>query len=547
MALSAACSSSSNKSKVQQFQQDSASVVAFIKKGDSIYTQKANYSNFSKSMELYDSAWQVASKTNDTLLKALAVFAKGRAYDAINNNPQKTIDYYSDAAQLFGLLPNQENKALYIKHLVAHSYDKVQDSVHCIKTLHELFTEIAPKNDSIKKKMRFTAEMALISTEVRNYVLADSILLYLTKREWIQNDKLEYDYLYHYYLTKARVDAFAHNNTSSPYIDSLEYVLANCKNLSDSMYYSSQLYAIFKHLKNTEKGYVYLALNNSVFNKFNTPDALRETQSKLSKMELAVLAAQRKADLEKEHIRQRYFYALGALLVIISILALFLNKRNTEIRRKKREVQISNEQLKQKNLQNELLNKEIHHRVKNNLQMIMSLVNMQENNSQAEEVKTNMQAVSLRIESIAKLHEQLMQQTDQVDLEKYIQQIVAHLSNLLGDGKKIVTQLNIETMDVPQKISFPLGLIINEWVTNSVKHAKPTSGALEIKIDINKTNNNINVHYTDNGIAQINKPAKNSLGLDIVNILGQQLEASLAVQENNIFDYKLTIPLDHGE
>ncbi len=177
----------------------------------------------------------------------------------------------------------------------------------------------------------------------------------------------------------------------------------------------------------------------------------------------------------------------------------------------------------------------------------MSLVSMQENNTDTEEVKENMQAISLRIESIANLHQQLMEQTDAVDLKKYVQILVNNLSSILGDGKKIITHLQIEPIEVPQKISFPLGLIINEWITNSVKYAEPIKDALEINIAIYNGNNQVNVNYSDNGKSLTMKPNKKTLGLDIVNILTNQLQGKVEKNPENIFNYKLIIPINDGE
>jgi two-component sensor histidine kinase len=545
--LIVACNSASKKNNPQTLKNNRALVLQLIKKGDSIYAQKSDYSTFSKSLELYDTAWQIAVNTNDTSLIAATVFAKGRAYDAINSNPQKTIDYYSQAAVLYTKVPDNEIKALYIKHLVAHSYDKIKDSINCIKSLHELYAKILPMPDSLKKKMLFIAEMALISTEVKNYVLADSILQHLTKREWIKNDSREYDYLNHYYLTKARIDVKLHQNTTTSYLDSVEKVLATCRNLSDSMYYSSQLWDLYKTLKNSNKTSYYLQLNNTAFNKFNSPEKVSEAQAKLSKMEVAAIEMQRKMELEKSRIRNRYFYVLIGLLGIISLLALFLVKRSKEIKRKNSEVLVANAELHQKNIQNEILNKEIHHRVKNNLEMIASLVYMQERNTDTEEVKENMQNISLRIESIANLHHQLMEQSDSVDIKIYIQQLVANVSQLLGDNKKVLTHLEIQPIVTPQKISFPLGLIINEWITNSVKYAVPATAPLTIFIEIHNGDNEIKVNYRDNGKPQTVKPNKKSLGLDIVNLLTAQLKATIKTNAENIFTYHLIIPIDNGE
>ncbi|MCX6316861.1 MAG: sensor histidine kinase [Bacteroidetes bacterium] len=533
------------KRSPEQYRKDSIQVAHYINQGDSIYKIKNSYNNFAKSLELYDSAWQVASGANDTLLLARAVFAKGRAYDAINNNPQMTIDFYSEAARLYATIPREQKKALYIKHLVAHSYDKVMDSAHCIQILSELYNEILTKPDSIKKELSFTVEMAVISTTVKNYTLADSILKFLTRREWIKNDSTEYDYLNHYIIVKARTDVRYNHNFQSPYLDSLETIFAKSPNLNDSVYYSNELWELNRVTGNKAKEAYYLHLNNKVYNKFNTPETVREVRDKLAKMEIATVEAKRLAELEKAEIRKRFIYILAGLVVVISLLAIFLVRRNKEIRRKRNEVVDINQQLYQKNLQNELLNKEIHHRVKNNLQMIMSLVYMQEKNTDTEEVKENMQNIRLRIESIAKLHQQLMEQTDVVDLRKYIQYLVSNASNLMADSRKVITHLNVESIRVPQKISFPLGLIINEWVTNSIKYAVPADGSLEISVSI-INNNGIQVRYRDNGRKQSEANGNKSLGLEIVHILIEQLEGKLETGPDNKYAYNLTIPLIHG-
>ena len=217
------------------------------------------------------------------------------------------------------------------------------------------------------------------------------------------------------------------------------------------------------------------------------------------------------------------------------LFVIFLNKKN-------RQAKVTNRELQQKNQQNELLNKEIHHRVKNNLEMIMSLVYMQERNSNNNEVKKNMQKISLRIESIANLHEQLMEQADEVDLKKYVQNLVGNVSSLLSDNKNVLTYLEIQPLIITQKISFPLGLIINEWITNSIKYAVPNLPPLKIFIEIYNGNKEINIKYWDNGNPKTILPSKKSLGLDIVALLTAQLNARTVKNEENIFSYHLKIP-----
>ncbi len=527
--------------------QDSLAVFDFINQGNEVYKRKDNNVSFTESMDWYDKAQTAAENSGDSLLIAAAIYAKGRAYDALNTNPQKTIDYFTEAARLYAKFPEKEARALYIKHLVAHSYDKVNDSANCVNTLNNLFAEINNKPDSIKQKYPFTAEMALISTVVRNYNLADTILTNLTKRQWIKNDSTEYDYVNHYYLTKARIDVFGKKKKNSLYLDSLQTVLRQAKNLSDSVFYSNELVEMYEQIGDQNKTNFFLRLYQNAYNKFHSPDKLRIAEDKLSKLETQRIEDKRKAAEDAAEKRQRYNFFLVGLLSIISILSVFLYKRNVMVKKKNKETELLNKELGIKNEQNEFLNKEIHHRVKNNLQMVMSLVEMEERHTESDEVKEKMQNIGLRIESISKLHQQLMEQTDVVNLKEYIGLIVKNITSVIGDGKKLILNLDVQDIRVPKKISLPLGLLINEWITNSIKYAQTKDETIELKLDIHNGNNQVSVNYSDNGLAAYESSNNNGLGLKIIKILIAQLKAQEIKTEHNPFEYKLKIPITNEE
>jgi two-component sensor histidine kinase len=540
-----ACNSFNQKNSAPGFKQDSILVAAYIHKGDSIYAQKANYFAFSKSLDLYDSAWHIAASNGDTGLMAVAIFAKGRAYDAINNNPKRTIEYYTEAAKLFAALPQMKQKALYIKHLLAHSYDKIQDSIHCMNVLTELYNDISLQPGSTKKQLRFIPEMALISTVVKNYAFADSILKNLAQRDWIKNDSTEYDYLNHYYLTKAKIDVYHKHLYKSVYLDSLENVFAKSPNLSDSVYYSNELWELNKSTGNKTKENYYLEVNNKAFNQFNPPEKVREVQEKLTKLEIASVEEKRIAETEKAEVRKRFIYALLALVGIISLLALFLHKRNKEIRLKRNEAVVSSHELLQKNLQNELLNKELHHRVKNNLQMILSLVYMQEKKTKADETKSNLQDIRMRIENIAAMHQQLLEQNHNVaDLRQYVMKLVNSVASLVGNGNQVFTHLDIDEINISTKQSFPLGLLLNELVTNTIKYATPVDNILAVYVTIKSDGNTVNVQYRDSGRPVKKQQIKAGLGMNIISLLTAQLNGELHRDENNYFACELKFSLD---
>jgi two-component sensor histidine kinase len=189
-----------------------------------------------------------------------------------------------------------------------------------------------------------------------------------------------------------------------------------------------------------------------------------------------------------------------------------------------------------------VLNKELEHRVKNNLQIISSLIQMQERGAQPETLK-RLQEIRIRIENIGILHTKLTINNEINNFPEYVNSIVNNILLILSYDKKVKTQLNINLEKVSSNISFPLGLILNEWITNSIKHAYIPNDILNIYVEINKVNDYIEVLYKDNGLEIDTTDCVKSIGTEIVEILCLQLDAKLIQENVQKFDYKLLIPL----
>lgn len=540
-----ACHNFAPQKEENQYSIDSTAVVQYIKKGNKIYATHTGLNAFAKSMLYYDSAWQIAYKTQDTFLLAVSYFAKGRAYDAWNNEPQKTIECFEQAAQLYKHLPEKYYHYLYINELIAHAFEKNKDSSNAIKTLVFTYGELIGQSDSTKKEMNFIPQMALVSTEVHNYLFAEKILDSLYKREWIVNDSESYNYLDYYYLTKARIEVYAYHKKESPYIDSFERVFYQCKNLSDSTYYAFQLHELYQSIGNDEKKYWYAQKHIEYDKRYNNLNSVVAFQKTLNQIERANILKQMELEQKRLHTQSIFLWLLSLLILVITSLGIFLYKRNKEIAINRNELFKLNNELHKKNQQNELLNKELHHRVKNNLQMILSLIYMQERNIQTDEAKQNLQEIRLRIESIAALHRQLIDQAeDLVDLKKYVAQMLHSVINLVANGQNVITHLEIEEVKMGTKISFPLGLILNELFTNSIKYAGGHNGIIEITLSIQQQKDHILIAYKDSGKALLASEIKSGLGLNIIKLLCAQINASISHAEHNYFEYHFSIPYE---
>jgi two-component sensor histidine kinase len=187
----------------------------------------------------------------------------------------------------------------------------------------------------------------------------------------------------------------------------------------------------------------------------------------------------------------------------------------------------------------EILLKEVHHRVKNNLYVISGLLNLQSSYIEDEAVKNLFEDSQNRIQSMAVIHELLYQSDDlsEINFAEYINRLVSNLFlsyNHYHTGIKPVTHLQECYLSIETAI--PAGLLINELVTNAFKHAFPQREG-EVTINLTtKEKEPIKLEVRDNGIglpANLDWEKNNSLGLRLVRLLSQQLDAEIEVNANN--------------
>ncbi|MEG3986846.1 PAS domain S-box protein [Microcoleus sp. S28C3] len=184
----------------------------------------------------------------------------------------------------------------------------------------------------------------------------------------------------------------------------------------------------------------------------------------------------------------------------------------------------------------EVLLKEIHHRVKNNMQVISSLLQLQAQYIEDEAMLTLFEESQTRIHSMALIHEQLYQSEhlDRIDLPLYVENLVANLYQSFGCGNTAIQfTLNVDPICLNIETAIPCGLIINELVSNSLKYAFPPSLGGEISIIFFEgSNHQFNLTIQDNGRGfpeNFDVENTETLGLQLVKMLAYQLEASIAI------------------
>jgi PAS domain S-box-containing protein len=193
------------------------------------------------------------------------------------------------------------------------------------------------------------------------------------------------------------------------------------------------------------------------------------------------------------------------------------------------------DELRTKNIeQKEVLLREIHHRVKNNLAIVISLLNFQLNNNSNEELTRIIIDIQMRIRSIALIHEHLYrsENLDRIPLANYIESLSVIIMTAFS-GHRIHMIHDLDPIDVSIETAVPMGLIINELLTNAFKYAFPKGAPGEIHIRLKKEDGEqCFLVVEDNGIGLPEDPSmdsEKSLGFYIVRILVEQLAGNIKI------------------
>jgi two-component sensor histidine kinase len=201
-------------------------------------------------------------------------------------------------------------------------------------------------------------------------------------------------------------------------------------------------------------------------------------------------------------------------------------------------------------VEKEVLIREIHHRVKNNLQIISSLLHIQSGKITNNEMVSMFTNCQNRVKSIALIHEKLYQTNSftRVDFGSYTKNLVYYLFRMFDvKSDKVSLRLNVENVFLPMDTAIPCGLIINELVTNSLKHAFTNDKHGEISIQaVYHSNNKFTLTIKDNGKGipeEVDFYKSRTVGYNLINSLIRQLGGVLEINREEGTEFKITFSI----
>lgn len=260
--------------------------------------------------------------------------------------------------------------------------------------------------------------------------------------------------------------------------------------------------------------------------------AAAEVKLRLREKELEFERAEQESELQvaKAEGRQNLLLSLLGGVLLALVLGVYFYRR---VQSAKKKVEAQKALVDQSLVEKEVLLKEIHHRVKNNLQIISSLLDEQARTSSDEQLKKMMREGQDRVQSMALIHQNLYQSDNLagIEIKAYINELTKNITHSQAGGKDIAIELNVNDAKLDIDTAIPIGLILNELITNCYKYAFAGKETGVIAITFQEIGDKkYDVHVKDNGTglpADFDSRKAKSLGMNLVEGLVRQLDGAM--------------------
>ncbi len=438
--------------------------------------------------------------------EALVIAYKLMSYHFEDSNPDST-DYYMNQFQ--ELLPQLTNP------------------------FHHTWYFYSMGNNLIKREKSEEAKSYLIKTiqllEEYNLTTIDTYQFAHSRIGDIAKAEGRYDEAIAYY-EKARNSSIAINTKAN------------------TVYFINKLFSVYELIGDYKKALEY----HIEWSEANNIIEVERNQRSLRESELQVDVL--KQDKKLAASRQQQTIYIVAL--IIGALLLGLLYRNYRLKqRNNHKLKLLNEELAHKNIlldkrnaENELLLKEIHHRVKNNLELVKSLISLQSAQLEDSPTKDAMMASQNRVQSMGIIHQKLYQGENpgSIEMKDYFLNLGEGILDTFHAEDKVKIECAMDNLELDVDTAVPIGLIVNELLTNALKYAFPEdkNGTIEISLS-QSTPEILSLKVSDNGVGKLAgaTPKGTGFGSQLIQLLTQQLNGTMTEYGENgtvvAFNFKI--------
>jgi len=480
--------------------------VFYMRLGD-VYN---HYGHHQEALELYKKSIEIGRQTINTGTWYKSFFSAVAAL-SLKGKTKEAVDYINSMTAEFP--PKSTFDKMSVAYIKANCYEELKDFAKAEKYFIE--------TDYYAKQL---TEPETFKEVVHQYTIMALFYIRINKPERAR-----------FYKDKAFAISKTYNQNYNS--EALQLLLYKTDSLDGN--YKDAL----AHFKNYKK------INDSIHgvDKNKQIDELKiQYETKNKEQKIALLNDQdklQKSELQKSKLLNSV--SIWSLILLLITIGLLYNRYRLK-QRNHAKLEFKEKEINQKNInlrhlldEKEWLLKEIHHRVKNNLQTVISLLNSQSaylDNDMALSAIKNSQH---RIHSMSLIHQKLYnsENISTINMPNYIRELVEYLKESFSLGQRIRFELKINQLELDVAQAVPLGLILNEAITNSIKYAFPDERNGMIYVTLEATTEN---HYlltiSDNGIGidtDFSAKKLNSFGMSLIKGLSDDLEAKFSMENNN--------------
>jgi two-component sensor histidine kinase len=496
-----------------------------------------NTEGYNKAAALFEKARVIANETHDSLLIGRAYLSLAQVYDAFGEDKlPKALEYYTIHHHT-ALKQNDTPIILRTYINMASVLGRMNMVDTCKKSLKQL-TLLAQKYNHIKNLNRSYTFASYLSSQLNDLGLCRNYFNKInTAKDTITNGSLPYRKFY--FLTQFYL--LGKENKFNEALAAGEAALKEVNNISDSSQIYNLLGTYARNTGNYKKAAFYREGEMFLYRRMVNAKSFGDASNTLLQSELKLKEENATLLAQKAQTQRSLNNWLIAGLLVISAGLLYIFYLATQRRKQ-------NAALTKQVAENKLLLQEVHHRVKNNLQLISSftvLHEMKKETGKAEMIKD----LKSKIQALALLHQKLHQQNsyDKLELQPYFEQLVSATLSIHSDTHgEIKYNIDMGNSFLDLDTLTQLALITNELMMNSIKYVA-SKQTCQIDIKAKVENAKLIFTYTDNGTglpANINFGAATTTGLRMIKKLAEQIRATTVINSSsNCLSYVFEIPL----
>jgi two-component sensor histidine kinase/tetratricopeptide (TPR) repeat protein len=309
------------------------------------------------------------------------------------------------------------------------------------------------------------------------------------------------------------------------------------------------LYDIYKKNNQLEDALtmyeLHMQMRDSIHNKETEKDLIKQNAAyDLGKKEyeIELLSAQNELNALKLKENKNWIYFTSSAFLFMLVLAVIIYYANQKKQVVNELLEQQKEEVSIKNKEKEIMLKEIHHRVKNNLQVVNSLLRFQSRNIEDKNVLEMFKSAQKRVLSMAMLHEKMYRSDDlkHINVKEHFTHLVEDLIENYTIDKKIDLSVDIDNIPIDISVLTPLGLIVSELITNSIKYGFPNKTKGQINVSLKQhPSKKIELFVFDNGVGYNPNEINEGLGTKLVHMYTKQLNGKLEKVDQGGTAYKL--------